>query len=83
MLCIYTAMHTNLRNCIKSIQFNSLVIFSVCMRLCMYSPTVFVAKQKELHPEKQVHQLQWACQQGAVNAICCTYNSLRSFRGAD
>lgn len=44
--------------------------------------TVFVAKQKELHPEKQVHQLQkfsdmhWACRHGAVNAICCAYDSL-------
>ena len=28
-----------------------------CNFSCMYSPTVFVAKQKELHPEKQVNQL--------------------------
>ena len=86
-ISMYCAMHTN---CIKSIQFNLLVIFSVCMRLCMYSPTVFAAKQKEVHPEKQVHQLWYTLgvpTRGAVNVICCTYNRFiycqlrRSFMG--
>ena len=73
-ISMYCAMHTN---CIKSIQFNLLVIFSVCMRLCMYSPTVFAAKQKEVHPEKQVHQLWYTlgmATRGVV--ICCTYDSV-------
>ena len=43
---------------------------------------IFVAKQKELHREKQVRQLpklsdtRWSCRQAAVSAICYTYDSL-------
>lgn len=38
--------------------------------------------QKKLRPDKQVHQLQqlsdtrWACHQGAVDAICCTFDAV-------
>ena len=38
--------------------------------------------QKKLRPDKQVHQLQqltdtrWACRQGAVHAICCTFDAV-------
>lgn len=46
------------------------------------SHSVFVKMQKKLHPDKQVHQLQqlsdirWACRQGAVHAICCTFDAV-------
>ena len=81
-------MHTNLTlvDCVKSIQF---ACDFLCLLEALYefistskAHTVFVAKQLELHPEKQVHWLQklsdtrWACRQGAVNAISCTYGSL-------
>ena len=44
------------------------------------SHSVFL--QKELRPDKQVHQLQqlsdtrWACRHGAVHAICCTFDAV-------
>ena len=43
---------------------------------------VFVKMQKKLRPDKQVHQLQqltdtrWTCRQGAVHAICCTFDAI-------
>ena len=43
---------------------------------------VFLAKQKELYPDKQPFQMQrlsdtrWACRYNAVNALCVTYDSL-------
>jgi len=46
--------------------------------------TTFVAIQKRLHPDKPTRELQrlsdtrWACRHGAVNAICCTFDSLIS-----
>ena len=72
-------MHTNLTlvDCVKSIQF---ACDFFCLLEALYefistskAHTVFVAKQLELHPEKQAHWLQklsdtrWACRQGAVN----------------
>ncbi|XP_011409319.1 PREDICTED: uncharacterized protein LOC105316201, partial [Amphimedon queenslandica] len=51
-----------------------------------FSPTkahdVFMEKQSQLHPEKQPMELQklsdtrWVCRFAAVNAICCTYDSV-------
>ena len=44
--------------------------------------SVFLRMQKELRPDKQLHQLQqlsdtmWACRQSAVHAICCTFDSV-------
>lgn len=44
--------------------------------------SIFVCKQKELHPDKQPYQLQklcntrWACRYAAVNAICRTYDAI-------
>ena len=44
--------------------------------------TLFMEKQKELKPGKQLRRLQklsdtrWACRQGSVNAICCTYDAV-------
>ena len=44
--------------------------------------SIFVSKQKELHPDKQPYQLQklcntrWACRYAAVNAICRTYDAI-------
>ena len=46
------------------------------------SHEVFLEKQKQLHPFKQVRRLQklsdtrWACRYMAVDAVCCTYDSL-------
>lgn len=43
---------------------------------------VFIDKQKQLYPYKQPLELQklsdtkWVCQFAAVNAICCTYDSV-------
>lgn len=44
--------------------------------------SVFIRLQKELHPDKPQHQLQqlsdtrWAYRQGAVHAICCTFDAV-------
>ena len=44
--------------------------------------TLYLKKEAELHPTKQTHQLQrlsdtrWACRYFAVDAICCTYDSV-------
>ena len=75
-------------DCVKSIQF---ACDFFCLLEALYvlistskAHTVFVVKQKELYPEKQVHRLQklpdtrWACRQSAVNAICYTYDSVLS-----
>lgn len=43
---------------------------------------VFLQKQSELHPSKQVRRLQrlsdtrWACRYFAIDAVCCTFDSL-------
>ena len=43
---------------------------------------VYLQKQSELHPSKQVRRLQklsdtrWACQYFAIDAVCCTFDSL-------
>ena len=43
---------------------------------------VFMQKQKDLHPDKQPMQLQrlsdtrWTARHSAVNAVCCTYDSI-------
>lgn len=43
---------------------------------------MFLKVQKELRPDKPLHQLQqlsdtrWACRQGAVHAICCTFDAV-------
>ncbi len=84
--CYAHKLNLALVDCVKSIQF-ACDFFCLLEALYVFISTskahnVFVAKQKELHPEKQVHRLQrlsdtrWACRQGAVNAICCTYDSL-------
>lgn len=84
--CFAHKLNLALVDCVKDVR---LACVSFCLLEALYvfistskAHTVFVAKQKELHPEKQVHQLQklsdtcWACRHGAVNAICCTYDSL-------
>ena len=44
--------------------------------------SVFMQQQKEIYPDKQPRQLQrlsdtrWACRQGAVNAVCCTFDAV-------
>ena len=86
-LCIHCYLHKPnlaLVDCLKSIQFpcDFFCLLEALYVFISTSKAVFVAKQKELHIEKQLHQLQklsaihWACQQGAANSICCTYNSV-------
>ena len=86
--CYAHKLNLALVDCVKSIQF-ACDFFCLLEALYVFistskAHTVFVAKQKELYPEKQVHRLQklsdtrWACRQGAVNAICCTYDSVLS-----
>jgi len=84
--CYAHKLNLALGDCVKSIQFTC---DFCCLLEALYefistskTHTVFVAKQLELHPEKQIHQLQklsdtrWTCRQGAVNAVSCTYDSL-------
>lgn len=84
--CYAHKLNLALVDCVKS---NQLANDFFCWLEALYvyisttkAHSVFIAKQKELQPEKQVHQLQklsdtwWACRQSAVNAICCTYKSL-------
>ena len=86
--CYAHKLNLALVDCVKSNQF-ACDFFCLLEALYVFISTskvhtVFVVKQKELYPEKQVHQLQklsdtcWACRQGAVNAICCTYDSVLS-----
>ena len=84
--CYAHTLNLALVDCVKSVQcacdffclLEALYVFTSASK----AQAAFVAKQKELHPEKQVHRLQklsdtrWACRQSAVNAICCTYDSL-------
>lgn len=78
--CMYTAtLNLALVASVKSIRdfFNSAEALYVFISTTK-AHTIFVAKQKQLHPEKQVHQLQklsdtrWACRQ---SAICSTYDN--------
>ena len=84
--CYAHSLNLALVDTVKSIQF-SCDFFDLVEALYVVistskAHTIFMAKQKQLHPEKQVHQLQklsdtrWACRQGAINAICSTYDSL-------
>ena len=58
----------------------SQTLYSLVSATKIYS--IFVSKQKELHPDKQPYQLQnlcntrWACRFAAVNAICRTYDAI-------
>jgi len=84
--CYAHKLNLAIVDCVKSIQFacDFFCLLEVLYVLISTSKlhSMFMAKQKELYPEKQVHPLQklsythWACRQGAVNAICCTYDSL-------
>ena len=44
--------------------------------------SIFMQQQKEIYPDKQPRQLQrlsdtrWACRQGAVNAVCYTFDAI-------
>ena len=84
--CYAHKLNLALVDCVKGNQF-ACDFFCLIEALYVYISTtkahsLFIAKQKELHPEKQVHQLQklsdtrWACRQSAVNAICRTYDAL-------
>ena len=84
--CYAHCINLALVDCCKSVS-GGWELFSIMQSLYTFistfkSHSIFVRVQKELHPDKQIHQLQhlsdtrWACRQGAVHAICCTFDSI-------
>ena len=86
--CCAHILNLVLVDCSKKVQLahdffcllESLYVFMVASK----AHSMFIATQKELHPDKPTHELQrlsdtrWACRHDAVNAICYTYDSLLS-----
>ena len=87
MLCTFTVTLTLvLVDSVKMVSYAS-EFFSVLEALYVFVSTtkahaVFMQKQKDLHQDQPVVQLQklsdtrWACRFGAVNAVCRTYDSI-------
>ena len=90
MQCTFTVMPTALIlalvDCPKSVpvgwEFFALIQTLYTFISTPKAHSVFLRMQKELRPDKQLQQLQqlsdtrWACRQGAVHAICCTFDSV-------
>ena len=83
--CYAHFLNLALVDCVKTVQ-SSFDFFCLLESLYVFMSTtkahcIFEAKQKELHPGKQIRRLQrlsdtrWACRQSAVNAVCYTYDS--------
>ncbi len=84
--CYAHCLNLALVDCAKTVPV-AWVFFALIQSLYSFISTakahsVFLRLRKEIHPDKPVHQLQqlsdtrWACRQGAVHAICCTFDAV-------
>ena len=84
--CYAHNLNLALVDCVQGVA-DASEFFSLLQSLYVFMSTtkahaLFIEKQKEIHPKKQIRQLQrfsdtrWACRQSAVAAVCITFDAL-------
>ena len=84
--CYAHCLNLALIDCVRNVQ-DACEFFALMELLYVFMSSakvhvLYLAKQKELHPSKKIHELQhlcdtrWACRYFAVDAICSTFDSV-------
>ena len=80
--CLNLALVDCVRNVQEASEFFALMELLYVFTSSTKAHVLYIKKQTELHPGKQTRQLQrlsdtrWACRYFAVDAICCTFDSV-------
>ena len=84
--CYAHCLNLALVDCVRNVQ-DASEFFALMELLYVFMSSskaheLYLKKQTELHPTKQIRQLQrlsdtrWACRYFAVDAVCCTYDAI-------